>query len=73
MPNYIKEALIEMARVIVIAIIPNLIVMLEAGKLDFKVLFVTGVIAFLRFIDKALHLKGVDDENESLTLGLTRF
>lgn len=73
MPEYIKEALLEMGRVIVLALIPNFIVMLEAGKIDFKVLFVTGVIAFLRFVDKVLHLKGVEDENESLERGLVRF
>jgi hypothetical protein len=81
-----KEALIEAGkeflRVVVLAIIPLLIDGLSKGYMEWSLIWITGAIAGLRFIDKYLHLLGVAAEEAStkkkpvvspLTLGLTRF
>lgn len=49
------EALKEVGRVILMAVVPLVVVGLESGSLDFKVIFTAGLIAGLRFIDKYLH------------------
>lgn len=68
-----KEILIEagkeLLRVVVLAIIPVLIASLEAGLIDWRLIVVTAGIAFLRGVDKYLHLKAP----EGLAGGLTRF
>lgn len=69
----LKEALLEMARVIVLAILPVLITMIETEQVNWKVLFTVVVIAGLRFVDKLLHEIGSEQNNESLSKGLTRF
>lgn len=69
----LKEALLEMARVIVLAILPVLVTMIETGQASWRVLFTVAVVAGLRFVDKLLHELGKEQNNESLTLGLTRF
>lgn len=56
----------EMGRVIALAIIPLLIMQLEAGRIEWRALAVVGAIAALRAIDKYLHKAG----NEK---GLTQF
>jgi hypothetical protein len=71
--DYIKDGLIEAGRVIVLAIIPVVISGLENNAINWRTIMVVGAIALLRFIDKALHLKGVEEQNENLTKGLTRF
>jgi len=72
------EALKELGRVIVLAIIPVLISSLESGVIDWKVIAIVGVIAGLRFVDKWMHLNGLqkeagNGEPSNLTAGLTRF
>jgi hypothetical protein len=67
------EALKELLRVIVLAIIPNLIASLEAGELDWRVLIMTLSIAALRAVDKWLHVLGKVDEDPTLIKGITRF
>lgn len=74
----LKEALKELGRVVVLAVIPVLIASLENWEIDWKVVAVVGGIAALRFIDKYLHQLGLQKESGSgeeskLTLGLTRF
>lgn len=74
----LKEALKELGRVVVLAIIPVLISSLESGVVDWKLLVVIGAVAGLRFIDKLLHNYGILQESgnsvESVwTKGLTRF
>ena len=72
------EALKELGRVIVLAIIPVLISSLESGKVDWKVIAIVGAIAGLRSVDKYLHLLGIEKETgngepSKLITGLTRF
>lgn len=67
------EALKEMLRVIMLAIIPVLIVQLQEQSIDYLALFIVGAIALLRFIDKYLHTLGKETEKPGLTRGLTRF
>ena len=49
------EALKEMGRVVVIAVVPILIDMLTNGEIDYRLLAITGAIAGLRAIDKYIH------------------
>ena len=67
------EAVKEMLRVIVLAIIPVLIVQLQEQSIDYLALFIVGAIALLRFTDKYLHTLGKETEKAGLTRGLTRF
>lgn len=69
----LKEALLELLRVILLSIVPLAIIQLESGELDYQLLAVTGVIAGLRFVDKLLHEVGKTRENSKLKKGLTRF
>ena len=68
-----KEALIkalkELGRVVVLALIPMAIPMLEKWEIDWKLLLVVGIIALLRGIDKYLHELAPEGEAG----GLTRF
>ena len=74
MSKPIKEALKEGARVVLLAIIPVLLLSLENGNgFDWKLVWVTGGVALLRFIDKALHEMGKEEENVVLSKGLTQF
>lgn len=65
----IIEALKELGRVVVLAILPLIIASLEAGVVDWRLIGVTGAVALLRAIDKYLHLKAP----EGTSGGLTRF
>ena len=49
------EGLKELARVALIAVVPIIISGLEAGKLDWKLVLVSGVIAILKAVDKFVH------------------
>lgn len=49
------EGLKELARIALIAVVPILISGLEAGKLDWKLVLVSGVIAILKAVDKFVH------------------
>lgn len=49
------EAFKEGMRVVVLAIIPIVVVELENGGLDWKLIGVTAAVAFLRFVDSWLH------------------
>jgi hypothetical protein len=57
MNEAIKEALKELGRLIVLAVVPILIATLEAKEFDWKALLVLVAIAALRVIDKYLHEK----------------
>jgi len=67
------EALKEALRVVFLAIIPIVIVQVETGVFDYRVILVTGALALLRFTDKALHEIGKANGNEDLKGGITRF
>lgn len=67
MSKNLKEALKELCRVIVLAIIPILIEALNSGKFDIRIILVTGAIAVLKFIDKLLHLNAPKGEAGGLT------
>ncbi len=68
----IKEAVLELLRVVVLAIIPVLITSLESGAVDFRSITVIAGVAALRFIDKLLHEIGKEKGNR-LVKGLTQF
>jgi hypothetical protein len=55
MRDSIKEALKELARTGLIAALPVLVSMLQAGTFDYKVLITAVAIALLRAIDKYVH------------------
>ena len=63
------EALKEAGRVVVIAIIPVAIPMINDWTIDWKMLATVGAITLLRFIDKYMHLQAPEGESR----GLTRF
>lgn len=76
------EALKELGRVIVLAIIPITIESLSAGELNYKLIAITGAIAGLRAMDKLLHEWGKEIEanapkkkpvKSNLKGGITRF
>lgn len=73
MEKAIKEALLEMGRVMVLAAIPLLIDGLSKNMIDWRLVAVSVAIAGLRFIDKLLHEWGKESENPRLSKGLTRF
>lgn len=73
-----KEAIKGFFRVVLLAIIPILITGLTSNFIDWRVIFVTGSVAGLMFIDKWLHETGKQIEKTQtaespLTKGLTRF
>jgi hypothetical protein len=73
----LKKALLEAGRILLLAIIPVAIPMLESWTFDWKTLVIVGGIALLRAIDKYLHEVGIEKEasgvKSALTTGLTRF
>lgn len=79
MKQAIIEALKELLRVVLIAVLPILISSLESGKIDYKIILVTAAIALLRAVDKWMHEWGKNEANKNFDLaqklkgGLTRF
>ena len=69
----LKKGLLEMGRVVVLAIIPVLIAMLESNKFDWRLLAVVAMIAGLKFLDEYLHEVGKETDNDILIKGITRF
>lgn len=64
---FLKEFLLELLRISLIAALPVIIASLEHGNLDLKVLAVAVALAVLRAVDRALHESGVAEK------GITRF
>lgn len=69
----VVESLKEMARVALIACIPILIDGISSGEINWVLVGSSAMIAFLRALDKLLHLEGKIEDNSLLTGGLTRF
>ena len=69
----LKKVALEGLRVVVLAVIPVVILGLEQGNLDWRLVALTGLIAGLRFVDKLLHEMGKESGDERLVTGLTRF
>jgi hypothetical protein len=69
----IKEAVLALLRIVVLAVIPIAIQMFESEKIDWRVLAVTAAIALLKGIDEYIHTVGKNNENESQIKGLVRF
>lgn len=55
----LTEGLKELLRVVIIAVLPVVILSLEKGEVDYRLIIITGVIAALRALDKWLHEKDV--------------
>ena len=73
MSGPVVEAVKEFLRVIALAILPVIIVSVEEGALDLRIIVVTGLLAGLRLVDKWLHETGKISEDPQLIKGLTRF
>lgn len=73
MKDAIVKAVVELARVAVLAVIPVLVLSLEAGSVDWRSIGVVAAIAVLRALDKLLHKYGESTSNDTLAGGLTRF
>jgi hypothetical protein len=67
------EGLKQGARVFVVAVIPLLVDQLTRDSINWRAIIITGVIAVLMAVDKALHLEGKLEGNDTLTKGLTQF
>jgi hypothetical protein len=67
------EALKELLRVFLLAVIPVMIDSLSQGEINPRLLILTASIALLRALDKWLHTLGKEEDDESLSKGLTRF
>ena len=63
----LKEAVRELLRVVVLAVIPVAILSIEQGTVDLKAIVVVASVAALRFIDKYLY------ESGKMKKGLTHF
>jgi len=77
MPDYIKNAVLEGLRVVVLAIIPVILAGInsETGEIAFnwQVILAVGLVALLRFVDKLIHEWGKANEIEGAVKGITRF
>jgi len=69
MKDALIKALLEMGRLIVLAVIPVAIPMVEAAKIDWKLILIVAVVTLLRGIDKYLHELAPEGEAG----GLVRF
>lgn len=78
----LKKATLEALRLLVLALIPVSIPMIQAWAIDWKMLATVGIITILRFVDKFFHELGKEKEDEGtikapvtsvLTKGLVRF
>ena len=67
------EALKELGRVVLIAIVPVLIEQLTNGSVDVKTIGIIATLAVLRAIDKFLHETGKNAGDPNLMKGLTQF
>ena len=66
MDKAVKEYLLELGRIAVIAAIPVVIVAIQDG-VDGRTIFLLAIVAILKAIDKALHKSGIAEK------GLTQF
>lgn len=67
------KALQELGRMTVIAVIPVAVSMLGDGSIDYRVLGITALIAFLKALDKLVHKYGQEKEDTTLEKGIVRF
>ena len=72
-PKWLIEAVKEFFRVMLLAVIPVVIQMLQDGQICWKTVGIIALIAGLKFIDKMLHELGKDKDSKKLVKGLTRF
>ena len=63
----VKDFILELLRVGLIAALPVVYLSFEAGNIDIKAISIAVVIAVLKAIDRALHESGIAEK------GLTRF
>lgn len=77
--NFLIDTLKESARVAIIAVIAILVPQLESvmsGQLqniDYKLILVAGIIAFVKGVDKGIHKYGSNVGSETLVKGILRF
>lgn len=73
MKQAIIVALQELARVILLAVIPILITGVENGSVDWRIVGTVALLAGLRFADKLVHAWGKETDNKLMIKGITRF
>lgn len=77
MPKYITDSLIELARVVLLAIIPVIMTSINAENgfidINWQVVLAVGLLAVLRWLDKLVHLMGKEAQNKTMIKGITRF
>jgi len=73
MQTALLEAVKEFFRIVVLAIIPVIIDGLGKQAIDWRLIGVIGAIAGLRFLDKALHEVGKEQDSNLMKRGLTQF
>lgn len=69
----LAEGIKQGLRVFVMAVIPLLIDQLGRDEINYRALAITGAIAVLMAIDKAMHLEGKLLDNDTLKGGIARF
>ena len=69
----IVEAVKELLRVVLLAVVPFLIAGIENGSLNARAVGVVALLALLRGIDKLVHEWGKATKNVAMEGGLTRF
>lgn len=73
MKQALLVALQELARVVLLAVIPILITGVEDGMVDWRVVGTVALLAALRFADKLVHAWGKEIDNQTMIKGITRF
>ena len=73
MQTALLEAVKEFFRVVLLAVIPVAVASVESGQADWKLIWTVAAIAGLRFVDKALHVAGKEQDNDLMKRGLTLF
>jgi len=72
-----SEALKEIGRLILVAILPVLLTSINVQNGDisfnFKIIAAVALLTVIKALDKYVHTYGKEIESESLTRGITRF
>lgn len=67
------ESIKEFLRIALISVLPILILHLENPEMTLNTLVISSAIAFLKALDKYIHVDGKVNDNPDKIKGLTRF
>lgn len=73
MQKPLLEALKEALRLVLLSVLPVVILQVETGVFDTKVLLTLATVAALRALDKFVHEWGKETGDANLEKGITRF